>query len=942
MAQLSSPINQIGKYYPIVVVGSGYGGAIAASRLARAGQRVCLLERGREFQPGEFPDTEPEALAEMQAQLPSGHIGSRTGLYDFFVNADINVFAGCGLGGTSLINGNVAVKPDARVFQDPRWPRALRDGLGTEVEEGYRRAQEMLQVTPYPVHFPALPKMLALEQSAVELGRPCYRAPITVTFKEGVNAAGVTQHPCKLCGDCISGCNYAAKNTVAFNYLADASNFGAEIYTQAAVRYVERKDGRWLVHYHALETGVESFEAPLRTVTADIVVLAAGTLGSTEILLRSKVAGLPLSEQLGEHFSGNGDVLGYSYGCRQEIRGVGYGHRDPRDLEPVGPSVTGIIDMRGEAEVNEGVVIQEITIPGALSGLLPVGLAKTAAALGHHAEKDLEEAIAEESEVESLFLGPYEAASQNTQAYLVTTHEGGAGRMYLANDRLQIEWPQVGQQPIFQRVNDTLAEATRPLGGTYMVNPVWSKLFNRDLITFHPLGGCVMAEDASQGVVNHQGQVFRGASGAEVYEGLYVCDGAVIPRSLGAGPLLTIAALSERTCARLARERGWTIDYRASRPAGAAKAATLGVQFSAGMHGDITVGTASPAPLELDLTVIAADLNAMLRNPDYQARVAGWAVWGALPRKAQAAVEGDCRLLAQGAEPADARQIIYRLRLQAPERVYYVHASQQAGTVHVVLHEGDSDASPILGKAMLRLGPQDLSKQLATLRVSPAKSAQERLEATARFGRALAGDLYDVYGGVVTGPAPRKKRPLRVNPPMTMVLPLGEGARLRLTRYEGGSRGPVVLASGPGVSSRLFALDTVETSLVEFLFAHGYDIWLLDGPDTLATEEYQMAVDKVREVAGVPSVQVVYTGRSSFALAGVEGLRAAIATPAPLDKDRQLNIATQEALPEILGTATPDYSRLGSLLGRQAVQEVYPIILNELEATGLYARKTRV
>jgi hypothetical protein len=172
-------------------------------------------------------------------------------------------------------------------------------------------------------------------------------------------------------------------------------------------------------------------------------------------------------------------------------------------------------------------------------------------------------------------------------------------------------------------------------------------------------------------------------------------------------------------------------------------------------------------------------------------------------------------------------------------------------------------------------------------------------------------------------------------------MPLGEGARLRLTRYEGGSRGPVVLATSPGVSSRLFALDTVETNLVEFLFAHGYDIWLLDGPDNLASEEYQMAVDKVREVAGVPSVQVVYTGRSSFAMASLEGIRAAIATPAPLDNDAQLNIATREALPEILGTSKPDYARLGSLLGQHALREVYPIILNELEAAGLFARATR-
>ncbi|HVV72455.1 MAG TPA: NAD-binding protein, partial [Verrucomicrobiae bacterium] len=92
MLRLSSPIEKIQNHYTVVVIGSGYGGAIAASRFARAGQKVCVLERGREFLPGEYPDTELEALREMQTSLPDGHLGSRTGLYDFFVNPDINVF----------------------------------------------------------------------------------------------------------------------------------------------------------------------------------------------------------------------------------------------------------------------------------------------------------------------------------------------------------------------------------------------------------------------------------------------------------------------------------------------------------------------------------------------------------------------------------------------------------------------------------------------------------------------------------------------------------------------------------------------------------------------------------------------------------------------------------------------------------------------------------
>ena len=153
MPRLSSPIVDIKSHYTVVVVGSGYGGGIAASRLARAGQQVCLLERGKEFQPGEYPNSLSSVLPEAQVDTPQGHIGSPTGLYDFRVNNDINVFQGCGLGGTSLVNANVLLRAEPRVFDDPRWPQELGQDLDTRIEEGYRRSEEMLKpsTSPLPV-----------------------------------------------------------------------------------------------------------------------------------------------------------------------------------------------------------------------------------------------------------------------------------------------------------------------------------------------------------------------------------------------------------------------------------------------------------------------------------------------------------------------------------------------------------------------------------------------------------------------------------------------------------------------------------------------------------------------------------------------------------------------------------------------------------------------
>src|SRR5262245_41756567 len=187
MARLSSPIENLKTHYPVVVIGSGYGGGIAASRLARSGQLVCVLERGKEFQPGEYPDTQPEVLREFQADLPDKHIGLRTGLYDFHVNDDINVFVGCGLGGTSLLNANVSLRAEPLVFDDPRWPQELRNDIATLLDQGYRRAEEMLKPTPYPASQPPLPKLQALEKSASVFNGKFYRPPVNVTFQDGIN-----------------------------------------------------------------------------------------------------------------------------------------------------------------------------------------------------------------------------------------------------------------------------------------------------------------------------------------------------------------------------------------------------------------------------------------------------------------------------------------------------------------------------------------------------------------------------------------------------------------------------------------------------------------------------------------------------------------------------------------------------------------------------------
>ena len=565
--RLGCALDQIEGSYDVVVVGSGYGGAVAASRLSRAGLRVCVLERGSERQPGEYPDTEGEMLKAMQIDAPPGHLKSRIGLYDIRLNDDLNVVLGCGLGGGSLINAGVSIRPDGRVFDDAAWPQQLKAEVDKGLADGYKRALQMLGAQSYPLDFPRLAKLEALERSARELGHAARfsRPPINVTFRNGPNHAGVQQCKCVLCGDCVSGCNYRAKNTLLMNYLPDARNNGAQLFPCAAVCSVERSGDRWIVHYQALETGEESRDAPTESVEAGIVVLAAGALGSTEILMRSRDEGrgrLALSDQLGSRFSSNGDMFAFAYNADSPINGIGFGANRPSGMMDVGPCITGMIDLRNGPTLTEGIVIEEGAVPGAMATLVRTMLTTAAHLEGvktrHGASSMLRRAS---REAVSWVAGPRRGAMRNTQTLLVMSHDEGNGCLRLEQGRLRIEWRGVGGEPIFRSVDRRLKALSAVLGATYVRDPLWTSVLGHRLITVHPLGGCAMGADASSGVVDHRGRVYSGTSGTAIHEGLYVLDGSIIPMALGANPLLTISALAERCCSLMAEELNRRIKY---------------------------------------------------------------------------------------------------------------------------------------------------------------------------------------------------------------------------------------------------------------------------------------------------------------------------------------------------------------------------------------------
>ena len=645
---LSKPLSQLAPEYSVVVIGSGYGAGVAASRLARAGQSVCVLERGRELLPGQYPNSMGSSQGSMQIDTSRGRIGSAYGLFNLHLNDDMLAVVGCGLGGTSLINANVALDIDARLFdlQGLEWPDEFRADKAL-LEAYTRRAREMLDPKPYPTSFPPLNKLAALEASAKAMQQPFYRPPICVNFVDQINPFGVPQVKCSGCGDCCSGCNDGAKNTTLMNYLPDANNHGASIFTQARVSHVERDGDGWRVHFMAPSSAATAIAATTATdaasastapddapttpmsVKARFVMLGAGSLGSTEILLRSQQKGLPLSTRLGQRFSGNGDVLAFGYNNHWQLSdesakepaapqiykslyGIGRGDNTLTDAQMPGPCITGIIDLRkGAQRVQDGLVIEEGVVPGAMAMLIPPAAFMADALFGNFLQYGPSQVAARlleaQAEGKTILNDPsnmtalsYSGAASRTQTYLVMSVDDAAGALRLQDDRLRIDWPGAGQSKVIARDNAFLQQANDAIQGHFIPNPLWTEPQGYKLVTVHPVGGCGMGNDARRGVVNHKGQVFAGADGNQVHAGLYVCDGAVMPGAVGVNPLLTITALAERAVALLAQDQGWTIDYAMK------MAQPLPAPLPEPLPDATELSTAAPAPAPAPMPTAAA------------------------------------------------------------------------------------------------------------------------------------------------------------------------------------------------------------------------------------------------------------------------------------------------------------------------------------------------
>ncbi len=353
-----------------------------------------------------------------------------------------------------------------------------------------------------------------------------------------------------------------------------------------------------------------------------------------------------------------------------------------------------------------------------------------------------------------------------------------------------------------------------------------------------------------------------------------------------------------------------------------------GVQFTETMRGFASTsevddfaagferGKADDSPLEFTVTVKADDVDRLVDDREHEAELTGTVTAPALSPTPLRVEGGRFNLLVRDEEHAAARQMLYSMPLVADDgRRFFFEGYKQiidddgldlwkdTTTLYVTVHEGDREG-PVTAKGIVTIHLADFAKQITTMKGIGGDGRLDQLGALAKFGRMFAGSLNETFGGVFARPSafnpdapPREHRPLRCGPADVHFFRTDDDVELRLTRFNGGPKGPVILSPGFGTSSLAYTLDTTETNYPEYLFEHGYDVWVLDyraSPslasgstqftlDDIAKYDYPAALAKVREVSGAESVQVMahcigsLTLLMSLAL-GLEGVRHAVSS----------------------------------------------------------------
>jgi len=508
--------------FDVVIIGSGFGGSVAALRLTEKGYKVAVLEAGRRFSDKDFPKTSWR----LNRFLYLPRLGLR-GIQRIHVLPNVLVLAGAGVGGGSLVYANTLYKPPASYFNDKQW-KHITD-WDSELTPWYDQASRMLGVAQNPYFSPS-DKAMKEVADQMGVGHTFKLAPLGVYFGDGngvkskdpfFGGVGPDRDGCLQCGACMTGCRHNAKNTLPKNYLGLAEKAGAKVFPEhTAVKTEQLSDGSWKITARKSS----AWFGGKRSFTASHVVVAAGTYNTQKLLHKMKLDGtLPkISDQLGKLSRTNSEAL------------------------------TGSIMPKGGTDFSKGSAITSSFFPDDHTHVEPVrygkgsnfmGMLQTVMTDGVNIKDRRRQWLRQVVTKPSLVLRIMDVRkwSERTVVALIMQNvdsaisvNGKRGifgyRLTSKNDSLI---PNATYIPAANEVARRIAENNGGIAGGHI-----GDLVNAPF-TAHFVGGCVIGDSISNGVIDPYHRVYN-------YPTMHIVDGASVTANLGVNPSLTITAQAER------------------------------------------------------------------------------------------------------------------------------------------------------------------------------------------------------------------------------------------------------------------------------------------------------------------------------------------------------------------------------------------------------------
>lgn len=517
--------------YDYVIIGSGFGGSVSAMRLAEKGYSVLVLERGKRYEDEDFPKTNWNLAKSLWLPFLRCY-----GIWELcFLNGAI-ALRGSGVGGGSIMYANVLLETDDSLFEAPSWHH-LADWKSV-LRPHYDTAKRMFGVTTNPRMTRADEILLeiARERNVAHTFRPTEVGVFFGPENEMVddpyfNGDGPARMGCNFCGGCMVGCRYNAKNSLPKNYLYFAEKLGVRVLPEANVRDIRslvtdnsegaryevefRKTTDWLYH-------------PRKKVRARNVIVAAGALGTLELLFRcrERTRSLPnISNRLGQQVRTNSENL---QGASSRDKDIDYSK---------GIAITSIFCADGVTNIEPvrfsdgSSLIRNITAPLIEGGSIPERMLNTLWEIIRHP-------------IDFFYARFFSRWARYTTILLMMQPKEELLRMRLGRNifslfrkGMMFSTDQGEQLPKSPAISNAITRNFAQKMNGIPAASFMDSLFNFP-ITAHLMGGVPLGRDETEGVVDVNFQVHN-------YPGLYVVDGSVMPGNPGVNPSLTITALAE-------------------------------------------------------------------------------------------------------------------------------------------------------------------------------------------------------------------------------------------------------------------------------------------------------------------------------------------------------------------------------------------------------------